>query len=93
MEERRREHRGEIVIRAREASALEALREVAPTLTPTVIYGDSDYRYRAWLGREEWADALAEIGRRVAYSNFKSECPAPAGGDNSPGRRMVPELE
>ncbi|MGZ6562150.1 MAG: hypothetical protein ACXVH3_30585 [Solirubrobacteraceae bacterium] len=73
VEERRRDHRGAIVIRAREASALEALREIAPTLTSTVIYGDSDYRYRAWLGREEWANALAEIGRRVAYDNFKSE--------------------
>ena len=73
VEERRQEHRGEIVIRAREASALEALRELVPTLTPTVIYGDSDYRYRAWLGREEWAAALAELGRRVAYDNFKSE--------------------
>ena len=73
VEERRGDHRGEIVVRAREASALEALREIAPTLTPTVIYGDSDYRYRAWLGREEWAEALAEIGRRVVYDNFKSE--------------------
>ena len=73
VEERRRDHRGEIVVRAREAQALEALREIAPTLTKTVVYGDSDYRYRAWLGREEWADALAEIGRRVVYGNFKSE--------------------
>jgi hypothetical protein len=72
VEERRGGHRGEIVVRAREASALEALREVAPTLTPTVIYSDSDYRYRAWLGREEWAQALAELGRRVSYSNYKS---------------------
>ena len=73
VEERRGEHRGEIVVRAREASALEALREVAPALTETVIYGDSDYRYRAWLSREEWAAALAELGRQVVYDNFKSE--------------------
>ena len=73
VEERRGDHRGEIVVRAREASALEALREVAPTLTPTVIYSDSDYRYRAWLSREEWAAALAELGRQVVYDNFKSE--------------------
>ena len=72
VEERRGEHRGEIVVRAREASALEALREVAPTLTETVIYSDTDYRYRAWLGREEWAQALAELGRRVDYPNYKS---------------------
>lgn len=57
----------------RRGSALAALREIAPTLTPTVIYGDSDYRYRAWLVREEWATALAELGRRVAYHNFKNE--------------------
>ena len=73
VEERRHDHRGEMVIRAREASALEALREIAPTLTATVVYGDSDYRYRAWLGREEWAQALAELGRRITYDNFKSE--------------------
>ena len=73
VEEQRGEHRGEIVVRAREAAALAALREVAPTLTPTVVFSDSDYRYRAWLGREEWAQALAELGRRVVYDNFKSE--------------------
>ena len=43
----------------------------APTLTPTVIYTDSDYRYRAWLARDDWAHALAELGRRIDYSNFK----------------------
>lgn len=73
VEERRGEHRGEVVVRARERRALEALREVAPTLTETAISSDSDYRYRAWLGREEWAQALAELGRQVVYNNFKSE--------------------
>jgi hypothetical protein len=53
VEERHGVHCGEIVVRAREASALEALRELAPTLTETIAYSDSDYRYRAWLGREE----------------------------------------
>jgi hypothetical protein len=72
VEERRGEHAGEIVVRAREASALEALCEVAPALTATVVSSGSDYRYRAWLGREEWAQALAELGRRVLYPNFKS---------------------
>lgn len=72
VEERRGEHRGEIVVRAREASALEALREVAPTLTETAVSSDSDYRYRAWTGREAWAQALAELARRVSYSNYKS---------------------
>lgn len=71
VEEERGEHRGEIVVRAREASALTALRATTPKLSPTVIYTDSDYRYRAWLAREDWAHALAELGRQLDYSNFK----------------------
>jgi hypothetical protein len=73
VEERHGEHRGEIVVPAREAAALEALRKLAPTLTPTVVSDQRDYRYRAWLGREEWTEALAQLGRRVNYDNFKDE--------------------
>lgn len=36
-----------------------------------MIYSDSDYRYRAWLAREAWAEALAELGRRIDYPNVK----------------------
>jgi hypothetical protein len=55
-------HRAGLVVRAREVSPLHALPEVAPTLTRTVVYSDFDYRCRARLGREEWAQALAELG-------------------------------
>lgn len=71
VEERHGEHRGALVVRAREAAALEALRTVAPTLTATMITPDRNYRYRAWIGREGWAQAIAELGRRIDYDNYK----------------------
>lgn len=77
VEDRRGEHCGEIVVRAREASALEALREVAPTLTPTAISETRDYRYRAWLSCDAWAEALGELGRRVDYTNPVPARPGP----------------
>jgi hypothetical protein len=32
-----------------------------------------DYRYRAWISRDDLADGLAAIGRDLSYSNFKAE--------------------
>ena len=81
VEERRRDHRGEIVIRAREASALEALREIAPTLTPTVIYGDSDYRYRAWLGPRGVGGGARRDRPAGGLRQLQERSPAPAGAE------------
>ncbi len=67
------EHKGDLVVRARERGALEALRRHAPTLSEIVIRPDRDYRYRAWLKRESLAAALAAMALEIDYPNFKAE--------------------
>jgi hypothetical protein len=44
-----------------------------PTLSDTLETRGGDYRYRAWISRDDLAEGLAAIGRDVTYSNFKSE--------------------
>lgn len=70
-------HKGKISVRARESGALELLRaSYMPELSATSITPKNrkaDYRYRAWIDREQFAEGLARIGRAVDYSNFKSE--------------------
>jgi hypothetical protein len=64
----------ELTVRARSAGDLDRLRErYLPGLGPTVDGAGTDYRYRALVGREELANAMAEIVRDLDYSNFKSE--------------------
>ncbi len=73
VEQREGEHAGGLVARARERSALEALRRLAPTATEIEVSPHRDYRYRVFLSREAWAEALAEMGRTIGYDNFKAE--------------------
>src|SRR2546421_12393921 len=64
----------ELCVRARVREDLERLRhEYMPTLSATVETRAGDYRYRAWVSREEFAEGAARIARAIDYSNFKSE--------------------
>ena len=62
-----------ICVRARAAADLDAFREgFCPRLTPTTWYGGSDYPCRAYVGREDLAEALAAVARSLSAPNFKN---------------------
>ena len=64
----------DLSVRARVAADLDRLRSTyLPTLSPTLETPGGDYRYRAWIGRDDLAKGMAEIARKLDYSNFKTE--------------------
>jgi hypothetical protein len=64
----------ELCVRARVRTDLDRLRETyLPTLGETVETPGGDYRYRAWIGRDDLAAGMAGIARNLAYSNVKDE--------------------
>lgn len=44
-----------------------------PELSEIIETPQGDYRYRAWVDRTAFVDALARIGQKLDYDNFKSE--------------------
>ena len=60
-----------LTVRARSAADLNAFRVFCPRLTPTT-FGGSDYPCRAYVGREDLAEALAAVARSLSASNFKN---------------------
>ena len=55
----------------RVAADLDQLRATyLPSLSPTLETPGGDYRYRAWIGRDELAYGMAKIARTLDYSNF-----------------------
>ncbi len=69
-----KEDEQELCIRARVGADLDRLRQTyLPTLGETVETPGGDYRYRAWISRDDLADGMAEIVRNLNYSNFKNE--------------------
>lgn len=65
---------GYLCVRARVREDLERLCELAPM----AAYSDqieqnemSDYRYRVYARRGDWAAALEQLGREIDYPNFK----------------------
>lgn len=79
-------HMGQISVRARQRDHLDKLRETyMPALSEVSVTPSSvsaDYRYRAWVDREDFAEGMANVARAVDYSNFKSEAMRKSG----PGR-------
>lgn len=64
----------ELCVRARVASDLDRLRKThMPTLSESLETTGGDYRFRAWIGRPDFAAGLSSIGLALDYSNFKSE--------------------
>ena len=68
--------RGEdgLCVRSRSRDDLERFRTAyAPDLGEITETPQNDYRYRARIGHEQFAEALAAVGRGIGYDNFKSE--------------------
>ena len=64
----------ELCVRARVQADLDRLRETyLPTLSETLETPGGDYRYRAWISRDDLAAGMAEIARNLDYNNFKDE--------------------
>ncbi|MCP9793550.1 hypothetical protein KBZ20_14235 [Vulcanococcus limneticus Candia 3F8] len=57
-----------LLVRARAAGHIEACFPAAEVITTA----DADYRYRAFVPREQVAAALAEQVRQLSYTNFKN---------------------
>lgn len=70
----RKEGETALCVRARVVVDLQRLRERhMPTLSEPVETPGGDYRFRAWIGRSEFASGLASIADTLDYPNFKSE--------------------
>jgi hypothetical protein len=44
---------------------------------------NSDYRYRVYVRREDWAAAASDLAGEIDYPNFKSEVAAMQGDDRA----------
>lgn len=66
-------HNGLLCVRTRSRGDLNRLRKWVPELGETVVTPKGDYRCRAWVTREAWAEGLARMGMAIDYGNFKSE--------------------
>ncbi len=60
-----------LLVRARLRGDLERLRTKEPRLGPTLVEEGSDYRFRALIPREAFAELAASLVRELAYDNFK----------------------
>lgn len=62
-----------IVVRARIRHDLHNLRaKYAPELSCVEVNYKRDYRYRAFISRAAWANAMSKMAMDLDYSNFKS---------------------
>ena len=71
-----RDDDAKLVVRTRTFEDLDALREILPHLVPIGGAG-TDYPWRAWIDRREWAYALGVMAGEIDYPNFKdavAEC-------------------
>lgn len=67
------EHEGMIVLRAREQGDLDRVRKFMPEMTtPVVVTPSSDYRFRVWIEAEAFGRGLARLAEDIDYGNFKS---------------------
>ena len=60
-----------VLVRARARGDIEALRDQTPDLESIESAG-SDYRWRAFVSREDWTKAVAELATAIDYDNFKN---------------------
>jgi hypothetical protein len=75
-----RERPEAVLVRARTRADIEALRDQIQDLTP---FEDelADYRWRAEVSREQWADAVAQFAEEIDYPNFKDAVAETQGPD------------
>ena len=68
-----------LLVRARAGADLKRLRELIPGLE--LLHGlGTDYPWRAWVAREDWARALAAMCAEIDYGNFKNAVADRQGG-------------
>ena len=46
---------------------------MSETLTATTETPGADYRYRAWINRNDLATGMSQIAQNLDYDNFKNE--------------------
>ena len=64
---------GELTVRARVRTDLEALRAHLPSLGPIRDHAGTDYPFRARAPRAAVAEALSRLVAAIDYANFKDE--------------------
>lgn len=64
-----------VVVRARVRRDLEELVDRHDLVTEIQDLVHADYRYHAWIPRNEWARVLHDEALDVTYTNFKSSVP------------------
>lgn len=70
----------DLTIRSRVRGDLDALRsKYLPSLSATVEWAGSDYRFRAKASRLDFAEALGKIGLDIRYADFKRRVAAKQG--------------
>lgn len=62
----------ELMVRARAAEDLDALRRRCPGLGPTMHTPHGDYHYRALVKRAHLAETMAALVDGIDYGNFKA---------------------
>lgn len=71
----------DLTVRSRVASDLDELRsKYLPELGPTLANEGTDYPFRAKVGHEPMARAVAQLVRDIDYGNFKDEVTRRQGG-------------
>src|SRR5882672_12231675 len=68
-----RQNKSRLVVRARVRLDLERLHQFIPTLSRPVVSETTDYRYRAWVRRDDFAAAMPSLVAQITYPNFKNE--------------------
>ena len=66
-----RDDPGRVLVRARAREDIEALARLIPDVEPFADDG-ADYEWRAFVSREEWGRATAELVEAIDYDNFKN---------------------
>jgi hypothetical protein len=73
-----------LMVRARVGEDLAKLRSTyAPKLSATVEWPGRDYPYRAFITKEEMAEAMVRITLDIDYGNFKSKVAEEQGYDRA----------
>ena len=63
---------GEVCVRARVAADFDSLRQLYfPDMPDVVFETNTDYPYRIYVGKKQWAKVAALMSEDVTYSNFK----------------------
>jgi hypothetical protein len=75
---------GEVCVRARIAADFDSLRKLYfPDMPDITFESNTDYPYRIYVGKKQWAKVSALMSEDVTYDNFKSMVGKEQGYDRS----------